>query len=52
MQKITQADIKKFQTLYKRRFNVDLSSDDAREKLSLLLTQIRRIYKPITKEIR
>jgi hypothetical protein len=47
MQKITQADIKKFQTLYKRHFDVVLSDDDARKELSMLLVQIQRIYKPI-----
>lgn len=50
MQKITQADIKKFQTLYKRHFDVVLSDDDARAQLTLLILQIKLIYKPIRSE--
>lgn len=50
MQEITQVDIKKFQALYKRHFDVVLSDDDARAQLALLILQIKLIYKPIRSE--
>ena len=50
MQKITQTDVRKFKALYMRYFEVELSDDDARLKLSLLITLVRRTYRPIKKE--
>lgn len=47
MYRLTQTDVEKFQALYKRYFDVDLSKDEARAKLTLLVLQMQRIYKPI-----
>ena len=38
--------IKKFQDLYKNRFNVELSKQEAFEKASKLVQIIEAIYKP------
>lgn len=51
MYKLTQTDIEKFQALYMRCFGVDLSKDEARAKLFLLVLQVQRVYKPIPKEV-
>ena len=45
---LTEADVKKYQKLYKTRFGVELSRDDAHTELSLLVRQVQIIYQPIT----
>lgn len=44
------ADIKKFQELYKARFGVDISKDEACAKGTQLLNLMKLVYKPMTKE--
>ena len=44
------ADIKKFQELYKARFGVDISKDEALAKGTQLLRLMELVYKPMTKE--
>ncbi len=43
-------DIKKFQVLYRKRFNKEISYEKAYEMYSKLLTLIKEIYHPMTKE--
>ena len=43
-------DIKKFQELYKARFGVDISKDEALAKGTQLLRLMELVYKPMTKE--
>lgn len=45
---LTPADIKKFQGLYIKHFNIELSDDDAREKMSALVRQVQIAYQPIS----
>ena len=47
---LTQAQIRKFQSLYLEHFSVELSEDEAREKGMQLLGIMKRVYKPITKK--
>ena len=44
------ADIKKFQELYKARFGMDISREEALQKGGQLLRLMELIYKPMTKE--
>jgi hypothetical protein len=46
---LQEADIKRFQKLYRLRFGVVLDNNTAQRKLALLVTQMQAIYKPITK---
>ncbi len=48
--KITRNDIIEFSVLYKEYFNVMLTKEQAREKLSLLVEQMSHVYQPITLE--
>lgn len=43
-------DIKKFQELYKARFGVDISKDEALAKGTQLLRLMELVYKPMSKE--
>jgi Flp pilus assembly protein TadG len=43
-------DIKKFQELYKARFGMDISKDEALAKGTQLLRLMELVYKPMTKE--
>lgn len=45
---LTEADVHKYQKLYKARFGVDIDRDDAYTELSLLVRQFQIIYRPIT----
>lgn len=47
---LTEADVKKYQKLYKARFGVELDRDDAYRELSLLVRQMQIIYQPIMQE--
>lgn len=44
---LTKAQIAKFQMLYKERFSLELSDDEAKEKGLKLVEIIRQTYKPI-----
>lgn len=44
---LTQAQIRKFQAIYKEYFSVELSEDEAVEKGSQLVALLRKVYKPI-----
>jgi hypothetical protein len=44
------ADINKFQELYKARFGVDISKDEALAKGTQLLRLMELVYKPMTQE--
>jgi len=48
--KILDSDIKKFKSLYLKYFNIELSDDEARKKLPLLVRQMEITYQPITKK--
>ncbi len=47
---ITDQDVKKFQALYKKHFDIELDSIEARRKCSLLVLQMHHVYRPITKQ--
>lgn len=46
---LTQAQIQKFQALYKEHFSVELSEDEAIEKGSALVMLLNRVYQPLPK---
>jgi hypothetical protein len=48
--RLTDEHIRRFQAIYKARFGIDLSEDEAREKGTQLARLMRLIYKPMTKE--
>lgn len=48
--KITRNDTIEFAALYKERFSVLLSKEQARSKLELLVKQVELVYQPITIE--
>ena len=45
---LTKADIKEFQSLYAKQFNLKLSDNMARIKLLMLVRQMELVYQPIT----
>lgn len=47
---LTEADVKKYQKLYKARFGLDIDRDAAYTELSLLVRQMQIVYQPITKD--
>ncbi len=47
---ITKADIKEFQTIYRKRFGVELDYTTAHYKLTMLVRQMEIVYQPITKK--
>lgn len=44
------ADIRKFQELYKARFGIDISKEEALAKGTQLLRLMELVYKPMTKD--
>jgi hypothetical protein len=46
---VTAADIKDFQALYLKHFNIELTKSSARVKLMMLVRQLEVTYRPITK---
>lgn len=46
---VTTADIKYFQALYLKHFNIELTKSSARVKLMMLVRQMEITYQPITK---
>ena len=44
------ADIRKFQELYKARFGLDISKEEALAKGTQLLRLMELVYKPMTKD--
>jgi len=47
---ITPKALKKFKTIYKKEFNIDLSDQDASEKATKLLNLMKAVYRPILKD--
>ena len=47
---LSKKQITKFQTLYKNRFGVEISREQAYEKGVKLIRLVELIYKPITKD--
>jgi len=47
---LSEKQITKFQTLYKNRFDVEISREEAYEKGVKLIRLIELVYKPITKK--
>ncbi len=47
---LTDEDIAEFRELYRKRFNKDISYEEAYEGYSRLLILMKAIYKPMTKE--
>lgn len=47
---LSDADIIKFQTLYKQEFGIEISREEAYEKGIKLLTLMSAIYKPMKEE--
>lgn len=45
---LTQKDIREFQGLYKKHFDIELDDETARSELTLLVRQMEIIYQPIT----
>ncbi|HOX10365.1 MAG TPA: hypothetical protein P5323_00170 [Candidatus Moranbacteria bacterium] len=46
----TSEQIEKFQTIYKNRFGIEISRDEAFEKGVRLVRLVKLIYKPMTKQ--
>lgn len=49
-QMISQEALEEFKAIYKKQFGIDLSDQDALEKATKLLTLMKLVYKPMTKE--
>lgn len=47
---LPESKIRQFQVLYKKRFGIELSKEQALEKGLILIRQMQIIYQPITKE--
>ena len=47
---LTDKDIKDFQELYRKRFNKEISRQEALEQGTKLLTLMKAVYKPMTQE--
>jgi hypothetical protein len=47
---LTDKDLESFQTLYKKHFNKDISRAEALAKGTQLLTLMKAVYRPMTKE--
>ena len=47
---LTDGDIKKFQTIYRKQFGREISKEDAYEQGIKLLGLMELIYKPMTEE--
>lgn len=47
---LTDKNIEKFQILYKEKFGVEISKDEAQEKGRQLLQLMSFVYKPVTKK--
>jgi len=47
---ISEKALKEFKAIYKKKFDVDLSNQDALESATKLLKLVEIIYKPMTKE--
>jgi hypothetical protein len=47
---ISQEDLEKFKAIYKNKFGIDLPDQDALEKATKLLTLVKAVYRPMTKE--
>lgn len=45
---LTNKDIKDFQGLYKKHFDIELDNETARFELTLLVRQMEIVYQPIT----
>ncbi|HUD05394.1 MAG TPA: hypothetical protein VMR18_00520 [Candidatus Saccharimonadales bacterium] len=46
----TKHEIRDYQTIYRKYFDVVLSDDEAKTKLNILVRQMAVIYKPVTVE--
>jgi hypothetical protein len=49
-QMISQEALEEFKAIYKKQFGIELSNQDALAKATKLLTLMKLVYKPITKE--
>ncbi len=47
---ISEKALKEFKAIYKKKFDIELSDQDALESATKLLKLVEIIYKPITKE--
>ena len=47
---LTDEQIEKFQELYKTRFGIDISYEDAKDRGLKLIRLVKVVYNPITKE--
>jgi len=47
---ISEKALKEFKTIYKKKFGIELSDQDALESANKLLNLVEIIYKPMTKE--
>ena len=47
---ISEEALKEFKVIYKKEFGIDLSDKDALESATKLLTLMKAVYKPMTKE--
>lgn len=50
MTMLTEGDIKEFQELYRKRFGKEIGYQDAYDSYMKLLTLMKAIYRPMTKE--
>ncbi len=47
---LTDEDIKKFQTIYKKEFGIEINRETAYEKAVKLLSLMSAVYKPMTQK--
>jgi hypothetical protein len=47
---ISNEELEEFKAIYKKRFGTELSNQDALEKATRLLTLMKIVYKPMTRE--
>jgi hypothetical protein len=47
---ISEKALKEFKKIYKKKFDIDLSDQDALDSATKLLKLVEIVYKPITKE--
>ena len=47
---ITDKDVAKYQSIYKKKFGKEIDTQEARKQLTSLVGMMGAIYKPITKE--
>ena len=50
MSSLTKEQVKKYQTLFKKRFKKDIKYEEAHDQLLRLINLVKETYKPMTKQ--